>query len=55
MRPKWRRLRRILLHARLERFGPAMIKPSQKWLDEDYLIVDVQSAKGSDGVVATAS
>jgi len=33
-----------------------MIKPSQKWLDEDYLIVDVAiGGKGSDGVVATAA
>ncbi|HEX4379084.1 MAG TPA: hypothetical protein VH022_03560, partial [Candidatus Acidoferrum sp.] len=44
-----------LLHARLDRFRPAMIKPSQKWLDEDYLIIDVQSAKGSDRVAATAA
>jgi len=44
-----------LLRARLERFSPAMIKPSQKWLDEDYLIIDVQSAKNSDGVAATAT
>src|ERR1700733_3988116 len=41
-----------LLHARLERFRPALIKPSQKWLDEDYLIIDVQSARNSDGVAA---
>src|SRR5580704_12037389 len=27
-----------LLHTRLEHFRRAMIKPSQKWLDEDYLI-----------------
>src|SRR3984885_17886 len=45
-----------LLRARLERFRPALIKPSQKWLDEDYLIIDVQSAKGIDGVApATAA
>src|SRR5580700_2499782 len=44
-----------LLHARLERFRPALIKPSQKWLDEDYLIIDVQSAKASDGVAATGA
>ena len=44
-----------LLHTRLERFRPAMIKPSQKWLDEDYLIIDVQSAKSGDGVTATAA
>ena len=34
-----------VLHTRLEHFRPTMIKPSQKWLDEDYLIIDVQSAK----------
>jgi hypothetical protein len=44
-----------LLRARLERFRPAMIKPLQKWLDEDYLIIDIQSAKNSDGVTATAT
>src|SRR6202041_3313354 len=43
-----------LLRARLERFRPALIKPSQKWLDEDYLIIDVQSARNGDGVTATA-
>ena len=44
-----------LLHTRLEHFRPAMIKPSQKWLDEDYLIIDVQSAKHSDGRGALAT
>jgi hypothetical protein len=44
-----------LLRARLEYFRPAMIRPSQKWLDEDYLIIDMQSAKHSDGRAATAS
>src|SRR6201985_1138230 len=43
------------LRARLERFSPAMIKPSQKWLDEDYLIIDVQSATTGDGVADTAA
>jgi len=32
-----------------------MIKPSQKWLDEDYLIIDVHSAKLEDGRAALAS
>src|ERR1700722_6946282 len=31
-----------LLRARLERFRPAMIKPSQKCLDEDYRIYNVR-------------
>jgi hypothetical protein len=44
-----------LLHTRLEHFRRAMIKPSQKWLDEDYLIIDVQSAKHSDGRAALAT
>src|SRR5215472_2503635 len=38
-----------LLRARLERLKQALIKPSPKWLDEDYLVVDVQSARYSDG------
>ena len=44
-----------LLHTRLEHFRPTMIKPSQKWLDEDYLIIDVQSAKHGDGRPAMAT
>jgi hypothetical protein len=44
-----------LLRTRLERFRPAMIKPWQKWLDEDYLIIDLQSAKSGDGVSTTAT
>jgi hypothetical protein len=44
-----------LLRTRLEHFRPAMIKPSQKWLDEDYLIIDVQSAKHADGRAVLAN
>jgi hypothetical protein len=44
-----------LLHAQLDRFGPALVKPSPKWLDEDYLIIDVESAKHPDGRAATGS
>src|SRR6202000_884220 len=44
-----------LLHARLERFRPALIKPSQKWLHDDYLISHAQSAKTMEGVTATAA
>jgi hypothetical protein len=38
-----------LLRGRLERFRPALIKPSVKWLDEDYLVIDIQSAQNQDG------
>jgi hypothetical protein len=44
-----------LLHSRLERFRPALIKPSPKWLDEDYLVIDLQSAQHTDGRSATAA
>jgi hypothetical protein len=43
-----------VLRARLERFQPALIKPSAKWLDEDYLVIDIQSAQHEDGHVPTA-
>jgi hypothetical protein len=38
-----------LLRARLARFRPALIRPSSKWLDEDYLVIDIQSAYHEDG------
>jgi len=44
-----------LLRARLERLRPALLKPSSKWLDEDYLVIDIQSAQYSDGRSATAA
>src|SRR5580658_291954 len=44
-----------LLREQLDRFGPALLRPSPKWLDEDYLIVDVESAKHRDGHSATAA
>ena len=44
-----------LLRKHLERFRPALIKPSPKWLDEDYLVIDVQSAQHQDGRAANAS
>jgi len=44
-----------LLHDHLNRFGPALVRPSAKWLDEDYLIIDVESAKHPDGRAATAA
>jgi len=43
-----------LLRDDLDRFGPALVKPSAKWLDEDYLIIDVESAKHPDSHSATA-
>ena len=38
-----------LMRARLDRFRPALIKPSPKWLDEEYLIIDIESAQQADG------
>jgi hypothetical protein len=38
-----------MLRARLQRFQPALIRPSSKWLDEDYLVIDMQSASHEDG------
>jgi len=43
-----------MLRARLQRFQPALIKPSSKWLDEDYLVIDIQSASHEDGRPPTA-
>jgi len=43
-----------LLRSRLERLGPALIKPSPKWLDEDYLVIDIESAQHPGGGSATA-
>jgi hypothetical protein len=44
-----------LLRSRLERVRPALVRPSMKWLDEDYLVIDIQSAQHSDGKPATAA
>jgi hypothetical protein len=43
-----------LLRSHLERFQPALIRPSPKWLDEDYLVIDIQSANHEDGRPPTA-
>ncbi len=43
-----------MLRARLQRFQPALIRPSNKWLDEDYLVIDIQSASHEDGRPPTA-
>lgn len=44
-----------LLRSRLERFRPALIKPSAKWLDEDYLVIDIESAQHATGSPITAA
>jgi hypothetical protein len=44
-----------LLRKRLERARGALVRPSAKWLDEDFLVIDVQSALRPDGKPATAA
>src|SRR5260370_8276561 len=44
-----------LLGTRLDRFRPALIRPSTKWLDEDYLVIDIQSAQHRDRHTPTAA
>jgi hypothetical protein len=44
-----------LLHARLQQIRPAVTRPATKWLDEDYLVIDIQSALHPDGRSATAA
>jgi hypothetical protein len=44
-----------LLRARLQQISPAVIRPAAKWLDEDYLVIDIQSAQHPDGRTATAA
>jgi hypothetical protein len=44
-----------LLRNRLERLHPAFIRPSPKWLDEDYLVIDIESAQHTTGCPATAA
>lgn len=44
-----------LLRSRLEHVRPALIRPSAKWLDEDYLVIELQSARAPDGHSATSS
>ena len=43
-----------LLRSRIERARPALVRPSPKWLDEDYLVIDIQSALHGDGRPAKA-
>jgi len=54
MRPKSKKPRKICCALALERFQPALIRPSPKWLDEDYLVIDIQSANHDDGRPPTA-
>jgi len=42
------------LRGRLERLHPTLTRPSPKWLDEDYLVVDIESAQHDDGRSTTA-
>src|SRR6202022_3416104 len=44
-----------LLRARLERFRPALIRPSATWLDEDYVVIDIQSSKHANGISIAAA
>jgi hypothetical protein len=43
-----------LLRGHLDRILPALLKPSPRWLDEDYLVIDIESAQHGDGRPATA-
>jgi len=42
------------LQSHLERLCPTLTRPSPKWLDEDYLVVDIESAQHDDGRSITA-
>ena len=44
-----------LLRKRLQQIQPAVMRPAAKWLDEDYLVIDIQSARYSDQRSATAA
>jgi hypothetical protein len=43
-----------LLRARLQQLQSALVRPSSKWLDEDYLVIDIQTAEHEDGHTPTA-
>jgi hypothetical protein len=43
-----------MLRKRLQQIQAAVIRPAAKWLDEDYLVIDIQSAQHPDGRAATA-
>jgi len=44
-----------VLRGRIDRIRPVLTRPSKKWLDEDYLVIDIQSAQFPDGRSATAA
>lgn len=52
--PEVEKAAEALLRGRLDRFRPALIKPSPKWLNEDYLVIEIESARHTDGRSATA-
>ncbi len=39
------------MRGQLARLRPALIRPSSKWLDEDYLIIDIETAQSEDGIL----
>jgi hypothetical protein len=53
--PEVEKAAEALLQEHLQRIRPALIRPSPKWLDEDYLIIDIESAEHPDGRSATAA
>ena len=42
--PEVEKAAEALLRTHLDRIRPALIRPSPKWLDEDYLVIDIESA-----------
>jgi hypothetical protein len=53
--PEVEKAAEAVLRDRIDRIRPVLTRPSQKWLDEDYLVIDIQSAQHPDGRSATAS
>ncbi len=53
--PEVEKAAEALLRGRLDRFRFALIRPSPKWLDENYLVIDIESAKHPDGRSASAA
>jgi len=52
--PEVEKAAEALLRTHLDRIRPALIRPSPKWLDEDYLIIDIESATQTNGRSASA-
>jgi hypothetical protein len=44
-----------LVRARMDGFRSALIRPSPKWLDEEYLVIDIESAQHADGRPVTGA